>query len=369
MKVYCSTYDGFKKYIDGKRLVCYGAGKMLHEMEEEIPMLKEFYKEIEIVDGNVERWGTKCNLYGAEITIQSPQLVLNNLSKESVLLVTSGYLEEILSSLESILEEEREVFAFPMIRGYDRDNRFITIGEDLEITPQKDEQQIPKIIHYCWFSGEELPMEFQRNLESWKKYCPDYEFKEWNATNCDFSKYRYAEQAIQEKRWGFAGDVIRLDVVEKYGGVYLDLDVKLLKSLDELLYLDAYAAFEDNNWVNIGSGFGARPHHPIISQMLEYYKDVDFRNSDGSLNLEASPMHQTRVLKKHGLTCNGRMQNVGGMTILPMDCLCAKSVRTGLKYITQNTFSLHDFAASWLPDCTIRNKKYLEELFAKVEYK
>ena len=133
MKLFCSTYDGFKNYINGKNLVCYGAGRMLQEMETEIPTLNEFYRAIEVIDGNVEKWGTKCNLYGTEITIKSLQEVLNNLNKESIIIITSGFLEEILPILESALESDREVFAFPMVRGYERDSQFITTGKDLKL--------------------------------------------------------------------------------------------------------------------------------------------------------------------------------------------------------------------------------------------
>ena len=85
---------------------------------------------------------------------------------------------------------------------------------------------IPKIIHYCWFGGKELPKEYQNYINGWKKLCPDYEIIEWNETNYDINKNQYAKQAAEAGKWSFVSDYLGFDVVYEYGGIYLDTDVE-----------------------------------------------------------------------------------------------------------------------------------------------
>ena len=94
---------------------------------------------------------------------------------------------------------------------------------------------IPKVIHYCWFGGNPLPEEAKRCIESWKKYCPDYKIIEWNENNYDVNSNEYMKSAYKEKKWAFVSDYARIDVVYKYGGIYMDTDVELVKGLDNLL--------------------------------------------------------------------------------------------------------------------------------------
>ena len=94
---------------------------------------------------------------------------------------------------------------------------------------------IPKVIHYCWFGGNSLPEEAKRCIESWKKYCPDYKIIEWNENNYDVNSNEYMKAAYKEKKWAFVSDYARIDVVYKYGGIYMDTDVELVKELDSFL--------------------------------------------------------------------------------------------------------------------------------------
>ena len=94
---------------------------------------------------------------------------------------------------------------------------------------------IPKVIHYCWFGGAPLPRLAEKCLKSWKKYCPDYEIRLWNEENFDLNENRYVREAASVGKWAFVSDYVRLKVILEHGGIYLDTDVELLKSLDSLL--------------------------------------------------------------------------------------------------------------------------------------
>lgn len=80
---------------------------------------------------------------------------------------------------------------------------------------------IPRVIHYCWFGGNELPESAVKCIESWKKYCPDYEIKEWNESNFDINECDYVREAYEAKRWAFVSDYARFKILYENGGVYL----------------------------------------------------------------------------------------------------------------------------------------------------
>ena len=105
---------------------------------------------------------------------------------------------------------------------------------------------IPKIIHYIWLGGKPLPKIAEKCIASWKKYCPDYEIKRWDETNLNISQYQYAQDAYDAKKYAFASDVMRFDVLYKYGGVYVDIDVEILKPIDDLLDTSSFTGFEKN---------------------------------------------------------------------------------------------------------------------------
>ena len=88
---------------------------------------------------------------------------------------------------------------------------------------------IPKIIHYCWFGGKPKPKETLEYIETWRKFFPDYEIKEWNESNFDYKAYRYTHEAYLVKKFAYVSDVCRLKALYDYGGIYFDTDVKVLE--------------------------------------------------------------------------------------------------------------------------------------------
>ena len=79
---------------------------------------------------------------------------------------------------------------------------------------------IPKVIHYCWFGGNEKPDIIKKCIQSWREKCPDYEIKEWNESNFDVTINRYMYEAYQNKKWGFVPDYARAWIIYHYGGIY-----------------------------------------------------------------------------------------------------------------------------------------------------
>lgn len=209
---------------------------------------------------------------------------------------------------------------------------------------------IPKVIHYCWFGGGEKSPLIKKCMESWKNMCPDYEIREWNEHNFDTQRHPFMKKAFEEKKYSFVSDYARLQCIYTYGGIYLDTDVELLKSLDPLLTLHGFIGTEKKGeLVNPGSGFGAIKEHLTIQKFLDIYKDMDFENEDGVLRMTPIPCLVTPILTNMGFVPDGTYQTVGDMDILPVDYLCPLDYDGELK-ITENTYSIHYFSGTWVDD-------------------
>lgn len=206
---------------------------------------------------------------------------------------------------------------------------------------------IPKKIHYCWFGNGQLPEKDRKCIESWKKMCPDYEIIRWNETNYDINKNQYMKEAYEAKKWGFVPDYARLDIIYEHGGIYLDTDVELIKNLDELLICEGFMGFEDGIHVNPGLCIAAEKHHDVIKKLMGIYDDRKFICDDGTFDLTPSPIMNTDMLIKMGLKTNNEKQIVDGITIFPKDYFCPKDYKSGKLNITDNTYGIHWFNASW----------------------
>lgn len=208
--------------------------------------------------------------------------------------------------------------------------------------------KIPKCIHYCWFGGNPMPELMIQCIDSWKKMCHDYEIKRWDESNFDINQNKYIREAYKCKKWAFVTDLVRLMIIYEYGGIYLDVDVELIKPLDELVEnFDAFMGFETAECVATGLGFGAAKNNKIIYEMIQDYDNISFILDDGSYDLKPCPQRNTIVLRNHGLKQNNTLQKIGDVTILPTEYLCPKNYKTGELKITKNTYSIHHYTASW----------------------
>lgn len=272
-------------------------------------------------------------------------------SNNTVILIAAAGYEEILIQLRS--DERLSKFeAVPSI--------FLeSLYEDILLLSAKkpplnfhknDRPVIPKIIHAIWFSGDPMPKLYLKCLESWKKYAPDYEIKIWNMETYKPDQCLFFEQAIEHGNWAFASDYARADLLFRYGGIYMDLDVEMLRSIDDLLYNDAYMSFESLDRIECGSGMGARPGHPVIWEICESYRNRPYLKVDGTWDNSTCPVRYTQVIEKHGLKKDGGFQMVGDITVYPFEVLTGKSFDTGIIYNTEYSYTLHHHNGSWIPD-------------------
>ena len=205
---------------------------------------------------------------------------------------------------------------------------------------------IPKIIHYCWLSGDPYPDDIQRCIDSWHKYMPDYKFKLWDMNTFDASKWKYTAEALPKRKYAFVSDVVRLYALYTEGGIYLDSDIEVYKSFDPLLENHAFSCMESGGrfaaWI-----MASEPGNPLFGELLSYYDEKSFLREDGSMDLTPNTIPTTRTLSRYGMVPVNRLQNLDHITIYPEEYFCPKNPWTGKINITDNTYAMHLFAGAW----------------------
>ena len=222
---------------------------------------------------------------------------------------------------------------------------------------------IPKIIHYCWFGRNPLPPLALKCIASWKKFCPDYEIKEWNEDNFDVNIIPYTREAYRAKKYAFVSDYARFWILYRYGGLYFDTDVEVIKPLEDIIARGPFMGCENEIGiaeartlavvpglglgVNPGLGLGVNPGLGLYKEMIDLYENLHFIDSEGNVNLKTVVSYTTELLCKYGLKNVNEIQECAGIYIYPKEWFCPMDYNTGKIYLTANTRAIHHYSASW----------------------
>ena len=218
-------------------------------------------------------------------------------------------------------------------------------------------EMIPKIIHFCWFGGADLPRLAKKCIYSWKKFFPDYRIIKWDESNFDINCCNYVREAYDKKKWAFVSDYVRLYVLYKYGGIYFDTDVEVIKDFTPILRngafmgreLDYSDGLKNSYLVNPGLGVGVEKHNSIIYDVLKSYDRDHFVLSDGEENKKTIVDRTTRIMIQNGYDVNDNgVIRLKGLIVYPTAFFCPKNYLTGEVSVSSNTFSIHHYDASWL---------------------
>lgn len=226
---------------------------------------------------------------------------------------------------------------------------------------------IPKVIHYCWFGRNELPDLAKKCIESWKKYYPDYEIKEWNEDNFDINSCTYAKEAYEQKKWAFVSDYARYKIIYENGGIYFDTDVEIIASLEDILCKGNFMACEYGKnkaeiKINPGLGIAAPSGLSIYKEIIEFYEHQNFKKMDGSNNLTTIVEYTTEVFKKYGFVSEEKIQVVKDIYIYPPEYFCPLDFYTCKLELTNNTRTIHHYSSSWMEELkTVNLKKKIKK--------
>lgn len=228
---------------------------------------------------------------------------------------------------------------------------------------------IPKVIHYCWFGKTPKSVLIKKCIESWNKYCPNYKIIEWNEDNYDIYCCDYVKQAYEQKKWAYVSDYVRFDVINKYGGIYLDTDVQLVKPIDDLLF-SKFAGFAHDDIVATGLIMASTANDWLCQMVLDSYKDEQFIWDDPTKIL-AIGRRVTKILVAQGLQLNGEKQFVRDYIIYPQYYFNPTKGDVFAK-VDERAYSIHHYAATWFPrGARVRNtvKRFLGHKFMDKYYK
>lgn len=132
------------------------------------------------------------------------------------------------------------------------------------------QSSIPKIIHYVWVGDKKLTDNNLELIKTWKKHNPEYKIICWNNDNIDL-KNRYIRNALLLKNYANVSNLVRMMAVYEHGGIYLDTDIKCLKSfnplLDQACFFGHCIKEKNSDWVN-NAIFGATKKHWFIKNMI-----------------------------------------------------------------------------------------------------
>lgn len=215
---------------------------------------------------------------------------------------------------------------------------------------------IPKVIHYCWFGRNPIPAEYQKYIESWRKYLPDFEVKEWNEDNFDINCIPFIQEAYEVKKFAYVSDYARLKVLYENGGVYFDTDVEVIRPIDDLMERGPWMGIEKHtstpnnaDQVNVGLGFAVEPRNSIIKEVMEFYENTHYIFPDGHMEQIPIVPVVTDVLRKHGMPKHvDKPTDVAGITIYPWDYFCPQEFLSSKIERTPNTYTIHHYSATWM---------------------
>lgn len=367
VKLKCTDFSSFSDYIleNKQSVVLFGAGAIGQITAPEI--LREYgvLDNVECyLDNSEAKWGTYIEACGKLFEVKSPKY-LETCSAETVIVLNISRFPDVIRQLEEMsCTKNMTCLVMPMMLIHN----FCSDASKGNVIIS-DEPLIPKKLHYMWLGRKPLPDNLKKCIECWEKFCPDYEIIEWNEDNYDIEKHPYMKQAYEAGAYGFVPDYARIDILYNEGGFYLDTDVELKRSIDDLRYQKAFCGVEKWQIINFGGLSGSVKGNPMMKEFLDARQDVFFLNEDGSQNKNTCGFYDTRVALKHGYKINGTSQTIGDINVYAYDYFQPYDYMSGIINKTENTHSIHWFSGGWLDEkmkkANEEAKKVYMELYQK----
>ena len=241
-------------------------------------------------------------------------------------------------------------------------------------TTDKKQTTIPKILHYCWFGNSKMPPRLQKCIKTWSLAMPEYALREWN--NDDLKNIplnRFAQQAYECKRWAFVSDYVRLFALYTEGGIYLDTDVVVFKSLNDMLNNNFFSAIEYipewiikenvyNEFINddgtlkngkagihvpgmglLAPVMGACAQNNLIKAFMDYYEHTPFINDDGSYHNSPNTHTLEPIAYNFGFRYRNDVQRcTDGITFYPNTIF-----GNNIGHYSESQYALHFCTLSW----------------------
>ena len=229
---------------------------------------------------------------------------------------------------------------------------------------------IPKIIHYCWLSGDPLPSDIKKYMRTWKEKLPDYELMLWDTERFNVNSSLWVKQAFENKKYAFAADYIRVYALYHYGGIYLDTDIEVLKSYNAFLHLNVMLGLDHTSNNCEVATWGAEKGAGYLKKILDFYDRSSFVKEDGNFELAPMPGVVLGILKENGykLVPVNSLKEAEGVQgdkcipVFPREWFCPLDWYTFKLHLTKNTYSIHRYKGGWLAENVRKEREILNKL-------
>lgn len=337
MKFYNKKIHELIESVKNKRIIFFGCGSWL-QMIDYTELMKLQDQFMYIIDNNSSE---AIKLGGKKLNIYRPEKLKKE--KECIVILTSPiYMYEMYCQLTNMnLPDSIVCYAFPFVQMISNET-----NGNLEFL-RSGRQQIPKIIHSFWFSGDEKPYAYQKCIDTWHDKLRDYQIIEWNMENYDAHKHWFVQNALEKEAWAYASDYARLDVLNEFGGIYLDMDVEVFKPFDDLLCNKTILSFSNNVCIDLAV-MGAQKNNYLIKKLLELYDSVELPNEKKDFIKLFQPVFVRKALVEYGIKMDGTTQCVKDATIfskeyfMPMDAILYRDYEK-----TEHTYCVHHDNFGW----------------------
>jgi inositol phosphorylceramide mannosyltransferase catalytic subunit len=198
---------------------------------------------------------------------------------------------------------------------------------------------IPKVFHQIWINPTQpaLPAEYCAYRDTWLEKHPDWEYRLWNLENLDFEP-RCASLLGQAQHFAQMADLLRMEIIHRYGGVYIDVDFECLRPITPLLGgVTAFACSEDGRCIANGI-FGGIKGASVFAKVIECFPT---QLGLAPVNVETGPVFFTHVLLTHGFS--------GDFTLFPTRHFYPFNywTRADVPVDYSESFAVHHYADSW----------------------
>ncbi|MGE4168464.1 MAG: glycosyltransferase [Candidatus Babeliales bacterium] len=207
--------------------------------------------------------------------------------------------------------------------------------------------RIPKIIHQIWL-GSPFPEKYRAYQESWLKHNPGWEYKLW--TDADVASFAWRNKDLFDasKNYGEKSDIWRYEILEQFGGIYIDTDFECLKSMNSLCIYDFYTGIQplDTNMVQLNNALIASiPHHPLLQKCIE-----ELRNSSHEIQiiLRTGPLFFTKLFLKYVPSMMQEFRIVAFPASYFYPCGYEQRGTPASEWQKPESYAVHHWAGSWL---------------------
>ncbi len=342
-----------KEEFKNRKIIIFGTGSY-YEILQKTNFIEVCDNIAYVIDNNPRSEKIAC--FGIEKKLYHPQKITEE--EDCIVVITSPvYMYDMYMQLEDMkLKGNIDCYTLPFMQMISKNDMDVRLLE--QVYMDNGIGSIPKIIHSFWFSGEDKPYEYQRCIDTWKYKCPDYEIIEWNQKNYDWTKNKFCERAIEVGAWAYASDFARLDVINQMGGFYMDMDVEILKTFDDLLYNKGLFSYSNQITIDLAT-FAAQKDNDLVKKLLLLYENIEIPSTKKEYMSFFQPKFIQQELMKYGLSGKGELQEINGNVFLPRTFFMPMdTIIFEMSALSEYSYSVHYDNFGWNASKeNIRNKK------------